>query len=271
MKTFWRKAPLIAAGLVATALLVVMAGRVLTAVRPSHTGLSPAPGRVSAAEVATLQSAEYQDASSMDVDAIKDMLRTALLHQNNIVQGTNPEQEPLDATRLTSFVHEASDRLAMYMRPSFEQYKEYVASHTGKPVGDEKQEAWELAARPFKEARYDVGHAEVRPVYIRGTERWRAGEFGGHMTYRKDSGLYSSKSTNPTKPGSPSDVYAVFIPMQIEVLDRNSGSPRVASEKSNTYFVLQFIWEDSRSRWVPWRTGVYDPSASADILPGPWL
>ena len=79
------------------------------------------------------------------------------------------------------------------------------------------------------------------------------------MSYNKAAGIYSDVDADVVG----KTVFDVVVPVRLR-------SP-ITSEEFDAMLVLSFAWIAEAERWVPWRAGVYDPSASVSPLIAPWL
>lgn len=65
------------------------------------------------------------------------------------------------------------------------------------------------------------------------------------------------------------DVCDVYVPAQVQEVE----VPQIGSggRTLDCFVILSFAWDAQRARWIPWRSGVYEPAGVGKVLPNPWI
>lgn len=154
-------------------------------------------------------------------------------------------------------------RMALTVDPDFDRYIEHVAELTGRTsnavrfeLGDEYRTRWENASRIFRDASYSTDGCEILPG-----ERDKVRQ-GGRMVFRRDPGVYGSAALLAREDA---ELAEVRLPIILSLSFDGEGKTLLL------YLVTGFVWSEARSTWIPHFTGLYDPAAEEDRIPGPWI
>lgn len=154
-------------------------------------------------------------------------------------------------------------RMALTVDPDFDRYINHVAELTGRTpgavrtdLGEEYRTRWENASRMFRDASYSTDGCEILPG-----DRDKVRQ-GGRMVFRRDPGVYGSEALLAREDA---ELAEVRLPIILSLGFDGEGQTLLL------YFVTGFVWSDTRSTWIPHFTGLYDPAAQEDRIPGPWI
>jgi hypothetical protein len=154
-------------------------------------------------------------------------------------------------------------RMALTVDPDFDRYIDHVAELTGRTpnavrseLGDAYRTRWENASKVFRDASYSTDGCEILPG-----ERDKVRE-GGRMVFRRDPGVYGSEALLAR---DDAELMEVRLPIILSLSFDGEGKTLLL------YLVTGFVWSDDRSTWIPHFTGLYDPTAQEDRIPGPWI
>lgn len=174
--------------------------------------------------------------------------------------------DQLSLRRSALFLQAAQDRLSLYLDPSWDWYVSQVRSITGRePTSDQAE--WELYAAGFVRLPVAPELASVEVRYRAGEQR-QAGIVDTRETYRRDDGTYCEDTSIVHGQGIEKqglDVYELVLPAVFP----DELNPPATFEG---WLVLSFYWDQSRNKWVPWRSAVRMPDTGERIIaPSPWL
>lgn len=163
----------------------------------------------------------------------------------------------------------ATERLQLYLDPSYEKYREYSQRLSGRDprgltvmniMGDEK--SWAIAEDDLRLLPLDPDAVHVRALFIRGRDVSEPISSGGYG-FRSDSGKYfSNVGDNPT--AMRATVYEVMVPVLVqELFPPNERAPLVLG--------MAFVLDESTGAWKPWRMSYHSPVKDDRVYPTPWL
>lgn len=154
-------------------------------------------------------------------------------------------------------------RMAILVDPTFDKYIEHVAYLTGKTpetvrreLGNDYQRRWEASAKIFEDASFGLDGCQLLPG------QRDLIPAGGQITSRKDPGVYQ---TGSLLSNTEVELARIQVPLILPV--DFDGNPRTVL----LYLVSGFVWDEARSTWLPYVTGLYDPTSQEDIIPAPWI
>ena len=87
------------------------------------------------------------------------------------------------------------------------------------------------------------------------------GLWGGRQTQFGDPGVYGANQLVE----SGATVFNIGIPVMIPPENKPDAKIMVL------FATLSFVWDQSRNKWLPYRTAVYDPSGTLGALPALWM
>ncbi len=155
------------------------------------------------------------------------------------------------------------ERLAIAVNPDYERYVAHVAAVTGQSagavrsqLGDVFRERWEISSQGLRNASFGLDGCEIQPgdrILNRA---------GGGVAMRNDPGIYGSARLLADERA---ELRQVSIPVILYL--SLGGQPQTLLVN----FVTGFVWDASRSRWIPFIAGFYDPSGQEERLPAPWI
>jgi hypothetical protein len=154
-------------------------------------------------------------------------------------------------------------RMALMVDPDYDRYIDHIAELTGRSagtirteLGDAYRARWESTARMLREASYGTDGCEIL------TGERDLIRLGGRMISRRDPGVYGSESLLARESA---ELVQIRLPIII------SASFDGEAKTMLLYLVMAFVWNDARSDWVPYVTGLYDPGDQESPIPGPWI
>ena len=158
------------------------------------------------------------------------------------------------------------DRIRLILDPDYNSYIHHLgdllemdgreALH-GTMFADEK--LWDVFSSSYKHAGIAIDTTRV----TRDLGSVTLGEdlAGGRQTTFGDPGVYGSKFV--AERGG--ETFSVVIPMMLPPQNEPGAKLMVV------FATLSFVWDDSRSKWIPYRTAVHDPSGTSGALPPLWM
>mgnify|MGYP001362359936 CR=1 FL=1 len=161
-------------------------------------------------------------------------------------------QQPAGA-RAATLARDAAQGFWIYLSADFSAYREYL---TARGANDEGTESFfQATTAPYRAQPVLPGQVLVYPVIFRGREVSQA-DLGSESIVTKE-GRYGL----PVEPGPSMTVYNIALPVRHVFRDK----------ETPVHLGLWMTWSERQSRWVVWRTVVYDPTRSATIIPPPLL
>ncbi len=183
-----------------------------------------------------------------------------------------PLADALSAEQSEGLAAAVRERIELYIAPDYGRYLQSLERLTGRDrasrvAGFLSEKDWASLAERYKNSSYAASSVRVQPSVLEGQSISTVAA-GGHTSYRRDLGMYGPR--RQPGPDEIFDAYEVLIPMTGPVaVPRSGGAGDVTMP---AYLSLTFIWEPSKSRWIPWRAGVHDPADRSDVgLIPPWL
>lgn len=177
-----------------------------------------------------------------------------------------PPGEPVRRTQNeAALLRLVEARVRLLLDPDYDAYVRHVGEVMGRDgtavlsgTMFEDKKLWTSFASAFQSA----GIAPEAVVVLAGPEHLQPDSLmGGHRTTLEDTGIYGSKAVVDAG----GEVRDLVVPM---LFFRQPGSePAVLT----VFITLSFVWDATRSRWLPFKAGVHDPSGVADYLPVPWI
>lgn len=160
-----------------------------------------------------------------------------------------------------------TDRILLMFNPDYDVFVKQVGDLLGRDghevlrgtmFGDEK--LWYAFANTYKYA--GVAVETTRATLDLGSVTVGEGLWGGRQTTLGDpGGVYGS---NPlVKHGA--TVFNIGIPVMLPPKNEPGAKIMVL------YATLSFVWDQSRGKWFPYRTAVYDPTGTLGGLPALWM
>lgn len=234
--------------------------------RPPETS----PGQPEIGEAERLESTEFHPVAQSDLGEVARELERSISQTFDEL----PSRQRLSKRRAALYATAVRERVGMYLQPDYEIYVTRVAEMTGVPpdelrdsdrVLDEK--IWRGFARRYAEAEIAPEKVRIRPVFIDGVKV--ASARGGQTTFMKGGSLYAPR-LDPKQ--DELDVYEAMIPIRAPVAREIRDGEAIGDEiETPVYLSLQFVWDEGREQWLPWRAGVYNPSTNKIALSPPWI
>ncbi len=172
----------------------------------------------------------------------------------------------LDSASMESFCDAASERLRLYLAPSYDAYREYVKRLTGRdPEGSgatnifSKRGDFEGMTSGMRLLPFDPASVHVRAVFIGGRS---VAPLTADASYTPDSGLFfSAVGQEPKK--ARATIYEVLVPVEAR-------DPFHPDTRFSLVLGMAFVRELD-GRWKPWQMSFHDPSGVKRITGSPWL
>lgn len=225
----------------------------------------PAPAVVDHEGVEQLRGARMMPVASGDAAARED-LRAAVQTQVKPRIAASAAGSGLSEAQAGSLASIGAERLAIFAAPSWDAYARQHLALTGKDArelaeaGEALPEAtWNKLASVFGGAEFDLEKITVRASVLRGEPAWSQG--GGRLTTSTDQG---GQYAGSPETGPPEEVWDVVVPIRLPKWKGSDGP-------IDLFLINSYRRRPSDGRWVPYSSGVYDPSGGARYLPTPWL
>lgn len=158
------------------------------------------------------------------------------------------------------------NRLRLMFDPSYDTFVRQVGELMGRDgqaalqgTMFENEKLWYAFANSYKYA--GVAIDATRGTLDLDSVTLHKGIWGGAQTTFGDPGLYG---TGPIVDQG-TDVFSISIPLMLPPENTPDAKIRVV------WGILSFAWDESRGKWFPYRTGVYDPSGTIENVPSLWM
>lgn len=166
----------------------------------------------------------------------------------------------------TSFTREATERLGLYILPSYDRYRAYAKRLTGRDPEDAgpgnvitSVQDFQASTAALRLLPFDPEAVHVRALFLGGRSAQAA--LTARCSYSPDNGhFYTDIGHFPEKAGA--TIYEVLVPVD---------APDAFNPKVRVRLVLGMAFALDKGVWKPWRMGVHDPSGVDRILAPPWL
>lgn len=159
-----------------------------------------------------------------------------------------------------------TDRIYLIFNPDYEVFVSQIGELLDRE-GDEvlrgtmfaDESLWYVFANTYKNA--GVAINTTRATLDLHSVTMNEGLWGGRQTTFGDPGVYDTKQL--VEGGA--TVFNIGIPVMLP--PENEPDARVMV----LYATLSFVWDQSRGKWLPYRTAVYDPTGTLGALPSLWM
>jgi len=158
------------------------------------------------------------------------------------------------------------DRISLMFNPDYDVF----AMQVGDLLGSDGHKAlqgtmfadsklWYIFADTYKYVGVDI--ETTRATLDLGSVTVGEDLWGGRQTTFGDPGVYGSNKL--VEQGG--TVFNIGIPIMLPP----DNTP--TSKITVLYATLSFVWDQSRNKWLPYRTAVYDPTGTLGALSGIWM
>lgn len=159
-----------------------------------------------------------------------------------------------------------TDRLMLMFNPEYDVFVRQVGELLGQDGREslqgtmfEDEKLWIVFASTYKDA--GVAIDTTRATLDLGSVTMGDGLWGGRQTQFGDPGVYGANQLVE----SGATVFNIGIPVMIPPENKPDAKIMVL------FATLSFVWDQSRNKWLPYRTAVYDPSGTLGALPALWM
>lgn len=226
---------------------------------------SPLPAFASGVEQRLIERAGViQPTSPSEATDLITQLRAACRRSCEVLSA----EQRLSAQRADALSLAAAERMAMYLEPSYEAYREYCKRLSGRdPMGSgamnicSNAEDFEKRTASLRMVPFDPAAAQVRACFIIGVDV--SGELTARLNFKADMGMFFTP-TGLDPAAARATIYEVLVPVF---------APDAMRPEDRVMFVLSmaFALDPATSTWKPWRMGYYDPSGADRRISPPWL
>jgi hypothetical protein len=178
-------------------------------------------------------------------------------------------EKGLSAAQAQSLASYASERFRMLLADDYDAYAADLQRLFGRPASSmdidfmADRERWLVYSGKFSSS-------SVSPdaIFVR---RWVD---DGSNPRGSTDGAYAYISTpepykNLLGRARSVDICDVYVPAQVQEVE----VPQIGSggRALDCFVIFSFAWDAQRARWIPWRSGVYEPAGVGKVLPNPWI
>lgn len=175
--------------------------------------------------------------------------------------------DQLDPSSAQALVAEASERLELYLLPSYDRYRTQVTRLSRRdPDGSNmpniftSREQFEKQAIHLRLLPFAPSEVAVRPLYRQGRATAHAGQ--QRRTYQIDLGrVFTKIGHDPAS--SQSTIFEVLVPVD---------APDALEPKTHVRLVLGMAFaRGDTSDWLPWCMSFYESDDTPRVIVPPWL